>query len=87
MFHGTRQNDPALIYNSRIGFDFRFCNSGSWGLGSYFARDASYSNGYAYRQGDGTLTMFSSLVLEGEAYKCSGNSSLKMPPLKQNSTS
>ena len=84
MFHGTRQNDPALIYNSRIGFDFRFCNAGAWGLGSYFARDASYSNGYHYAVGDGSMLMFMALVLEGDGYRTGGNGALKMPPLKNN---
>lgn len=44
MFHGTSRNDPYLISNSPVGFDFRYCNAGAWGVGSYFARDASYSD-------------------------------------------
>ena len=60
MFHGTSQNDPALIYDSQIGFGFRFCN---WGLGCYFARDASYSDDYHYAVGDGSMLMLMALVL------------------------
>jgi hypothetical protein len=25
LFHGTRSNDPKLIYNGEKGFDMRFC--------------------------------------------------------------
>jgi hypothetical protein len=28
LFHGTRSNDPSLIYNGEVGFDMRFSASG-----------------------------------------------------------
>jgi hypothetical protein len=48
LFHGTRSNDPYLIYNGEVGFDMRFSSTGMWGIGIYFAQNASYSDGYAY---------------------------------------
>jgi hypothetical protein len=28
LFHGTRSNDPSLIYNGKVGFDMCFSASG-----------------------------------------------------------
>jgi hypothetical protein len=49
LFHGTRSLLPSEIYTCEKGFDLRFANSGMWGIAVYFAENASYSNGYAYR--------------------------------------
>ena len=43
LFHGTRTTKPIEIYNSEDGFDMRFCQSGSWGIGSYFAHNSRFS--------------------------------------------
>ena len=44
LFHGTRQNNPELIYKGKEeGVDMRFSNHGMWGRGIYFAKSASYS--------------------------------------------
>ena len=62
LFHGTRANDPAVIYegcklfivNKLLlslvdeSFDMRLAASGLWGTGIYFAEKSSYSNNYAY---------------------------------------
>lgn len=49
LFHGTGQNKPEVIYRSEKGFDTRFSKEGLWGIGTYFAEKASYSDDYAYR--------------------------------------
>ena len=49
LFHGTRNNDPKNIYSSKEGFDMRYSASGMWGQGNYFAVNASYFDGYAYK--------------------------------------
>jgi hypothetical protein len=46
MFHGTRVNQPKLIYEGEEGFDMSYAAiSGSKGGGNYFAHNASYSAG------------------------------------------
>lgn len=42
-FHGTRNTDPSIIYNSQEGIDRRFTTTGFFGIGSYFAVEAWYS--------------------------------------------
>lgn len=49
LFHGTRSNNPALIYGGTVGFDLKKCQRGVYGHGIYAAQHASYSaNGYAH---------------------------------------
>jgi len=52
LFHGTRQNDPSVIYrDSDTGFDLLYARHGSYGKGLYFAQNANYShNGYVYQK-------------------------------------
>ena len=87
LFHGTRGNDPKLIYEGEDGFDMRYSNSGMWGQANYFAVNASYSNGYAHSIGNGYKEMFLVKVLTGDSCNCSSNSSLRMPPFKGGSAS
>ena len=49
LFHGTSQTPPSKIWQSEDGFDLRYCRRGMWGIGSYFAEKASYSDQYAYK--------------------------------------
>ena len=81
LFHGTRGVPPEQIYKSEKGFDFRFANKGLWGEGTYFAVNASYSNGYAYQDGQ-TKQVFLALVQTGESCNCQQDQSLKQPPPK-----
>ena len=83
LFHGTRGNDPKLIYEGENGFDMRFSASGMWGQANYFAVNASYSHGYAHPTSDGYREMFLVQVLTGDSYNCSSTPSLRMPPVKQ----
>ena len=83
LFHGTRNNDPKLIYEGEDGFDMRYCAQGMWGVANYFAVNASYSDSYAHhittsRQKE----MFLVKVLTGESYNCASTPTLRMPPPK-----
>ena len=44
LFHGTGSTPPQLIFNGQEGFDMRFSTAGLWGIASYFAVEAGYSN-------------------------------------------
>ena len=82
LFHGTRSNDPKIIYEGEDGFDMRFSAQGMWGLANYFAVSASYSNSYSYRNSQGYSEMFLVKVLTGDSYYCESNQSLRLPPEK-----
>ena len=82
LFHGTRKNDPKLIYEGEDGFDMRFSSTGMWGLANYFAVNASYSGAYAYSRSDGTKEMFMVKVLTGDSYQSPSDQQLRMPPEK-----
>ena len=80
MFHGTKNNHPSLIYDNHIGFDFRFSNQGAWGVGSYFAHNASYSGGgYQHNLPNGNKCMFLVYVVQGLPYK-TGGGNYRIPP-------
>jgi len=80
LFHGSRTNDPALIFNGDEGFDMRYCEKGMWGRASYFAHNASYSDAYCFQSG-GTKQMFYARVSLGQCAKVSPpNPSLVKPP-------
>lgn len=51
LYHGTRETQPSLIYNSEEGFDMRYSQIGLWGKAVYFAEYSSYSNAYSYKTG------------------------------------
>ncbi|XP_019962062.2 protein mono-ADP-ribosyltransferase PARP12 [Paralichthys olivaceus] len=82
LFHGT---DASLIQAiSEQNFDWRMCgvHGVAYGKGSYFARDASYSDRYACIKSTMNKIMFVALVLVGEYTK--GSSSFVRPPPKAN---
>ncbi|XP_060779646.1 protein mono-ADP-ribosyltransferase PARP12 [Neoarius graeffei] len=79
LFHGT---DKSLIDAiCEQNFDWRVCgvHGSLYGKGSYFARDAKYSDKYA-KSKVGPKMMFVALVLVGEFTK--GSSSFLRPPQK-----
>ena len=82
LFHGTRENDPKLIYEGEHGFDMRYSNQGMWGQANYFAVNASYCNDYSYRTPDGFKEIFWVKVLTGDSHRCEPNRSLRKPPVK-----
>ncbi|XP_056621652.1 protein mono-ADP-ribosyltransferase PARP12-like isoform X2 [Triplophysa dalaica] len=79
LFHGTNEDliDPICEQN----FDWRVCGSHGtlYGKGSYFARDASYSDKYI-KSRTNQKKMFLAQVLVGEFTR--GQSSLVRPPAK-----
>lgn len=82
LFHGTRSNDPKVIYAGEEGFDMRYSAQGMWGQANYFAVNASYSHGYAHSMPDGYKQMFLVKVLTGDSYESPPDRSLRKPPMK-----
>ena len=83
LFHGTRTNEPKLIYGGEDGFDMRYSAQGMWGKANYFAAKASYSNSYAHiNASTGLKEMFLVKLLTGESYECAPNQALIVPPPK-----
>ncbi|KAM7396416.1 hypothetical protein PAMP_019457 [Pampus punctatissimus] len=82
LFHGTDESLIEAICEQN--FDWRMCgvHGTAYGKGSYFARDASYSDRYARVKKSLNKIMFVALVLVGEYTK--GSSSYVRPPLKRN---
>ncbi|KFQ97580.1 Poly [ADP-ribose] polymerase 12, partial [Nipponia nippon] len=80
LFHGTSKKYTDAICQQN--FDWRICgvHGTVYGKGSYFARDASYSDNYC--EDLPTKTMFLARVLVGEFTL--GSSSYVRPPLKDN---
>ena len=86
LFHGTRETLPEKIYRSEQGFDFRYSAMGSWGSGTYFAVNASYSHNYAFKKTEGGQVVYQMLlahVLTGMSYSCPPNPTLRRPPVRQ----
>ena len=83
LFHGTKHTPPEKIFKSEQGFDFRHASRGMWGMGVYFAVNASYSHaGFSYLTSDRKNQMIVARVLTGETCWCKPDSSLKLPPVK-----
>jgi hypothetical protein len=83
LFHGTRSNNPKIIYENEDGFDMRYSAQGMWGQANYFAVNASYSHDYAHTAADGsTREIFLVKVLTGDSCDCRPNGSLRKPPMK-----
>ena len=82
LFHGTRHNNPRLIYKSDSGFDMRHSAEGLWGRGNYFAKNSRYSDGYAYSE-NGTKKMFAAWVLTGKSYESQPKKFIKPPEQPQ----
>ncbi|KFW92728.1 Poly [ADP-ribose] polymerase 12, partial [Phalacrocorax carbo] len=81
LFHGTSKKYTDAICHQN--FDWRICglHGTVYGKGSYFARDASYSDNYCLEDSH-CKTMFLARVLVGEFTL--GSSSYVRPPLKDN---
>ena len=87
LFHGTSQTPPSKIWQSEDGFDLRYSRRGMWGIGSYFAEKASYSDKYAYRYSTNFIQcseMLVASVLTGNSKEMLSNyesRSLTRPPV------
>ncbi|XP_032077429.1 protein mono-ADP-ribosyltransferase PARP12-like [Thamnophis elegans] len=84
LFHGTSKNHVDAICQQN--FDWRICgvHGTAYGKGSYFARDAAYSDNYS-AVSSSSKTMFLAKVLVGDFTM--GNSSYLRPPAKNNDSS
>ncbi|XP_064369975.1 protein mono-ADP-ribosyltransferase PARP12-like isoform X1 [Dromaius novaehollandiae] len=84
LFHGTSKKHIDAICQQN--FDWRICglHGTVYGKGSYFARDASYSNNYCTEDAH-IKSMFLARVLVGEFTL--GRSSYVRPPLKDSQNS
>ncbi|KAA8590618.1 hypothetical protein FQN60_014552 [Etheostoma spectabile] len=84
LFHGTDESLIEAICEQN--FDWRMCgvHGTAYGKGSYFARDASYSDRYASVKRTLNKIMFAALVLVGEYTR--GSSSYVRPPAKGKGT-
>ena len=82
LWHGTGATPPHMIFNGQEGFDMRFCQSGLWGIASYFAEQASYSNAdkYCYKNSRGERELLIAQVLVGHTVELMPDASLRMPP-------
>jgi len=60
----------------------RFCTTGMWGIGTYFATNANYSYpSYCFKLNN-CSQMFVVKVLVGDYYECPADNSIRMPPPK-----
>ncbi len=82
LFHGTRANDPKLIYGGEDGFDMRLGHRGSWGRANYFSVSASHCNRFAHISEDNCREIFVVKVLTGESCYLPPDMSLRVPPVK-----
>ncbi|KAM3833279.1 protein mono-ADP-ribosyltransferase PARP12-like isoform 2-T3 [Vipera latastei] len=84
LFHGTSKNHVDAICQQN--FDWRICgvHGTAYGKGSYFARDAAYSDNYS-GVSSSIKTMFLAKVLVGDF--TNGCSSYLRPPAKNNQSS
>ena len=85
LFHGPRQTNPEVIYGGDAGFDLRHSGTGMWGVGSYFAVNASYSKRYSYQKRVLGLSnplhqMFVAKVLTGACIRLPVDHQLRFPP-------
>ena len=75
LFHGTKNKDIMNIIQTQ-GFRKEYTTTAMYGEGTYFARDASYSKGYAAKDSNGDYIMFVTKVLCGEM--CKGEEKYKL---------
>ncbi|KAM3591097.1 uncharacterized protein V6R79_022320 [Siganus canaliculatus] len=82
LYHGTSQESCTSIMNT--GFNRRFAgqHGTSYGHGTYFAVDASYSAHYCKSLADGSKLMFLVRVLTGIYGQ--GSAGIKVPPSRSN---
>lgn len=85
LFHGSRAVDPSVIFMSEEGLDSRL-GGGMWGNGTYYAKNASYSHGFAFHTAAETLQMFLCDVLVGDYIAMGPQAMVKPPPKAKNSS-
>ncbi|XP_070564847.1 uncharacterized protein [Ptychodera flava] len=83
LFHGTRAETLKEINRSGFNRSYAGLNATVYGQGSYFARDASYSEGFAPPD-NGVQYMYCARVLVGRYAR--GDTSMREPPRKADGT-
>lgn len=80
LFHGSGADIIDKLVTSRVGFSQTYSGIGVhvYGLGTYFARDASYSDGYSRRMSNGCKKMIAAFVAVGRYAE--GESEMPSPP-------
>ena len=80
LFHGTTPDAVEAICKRNFDWRLHGKNATSFGAGSYFARDASYSHCYADKNAHGFQHMFVAKVLVGSFIR--GHANYRTPPRK-----
>ncbi|KAE8279188.1 Poly [ADP-ribose] polymerase 14 [Larimichthys crocea] len=78
LYHGTTKDNCDSIMKTGFNRSFAGQNATAYGLGTYFAVNASYSANYSRPAFDGTQVMFVARVLTG--LYAQGQSNMKVPP-------
>lgn len=87
LWHGTKTVSPGKIFLSdKCGLDSHHSAEGMWGRGIYLAKNASYSHNYSHKLSDGSNQFFFCSVLIGDSVKLPHNNSLRLPPVKDESS-
>eukprot|EP01084_Bolivina_argentea_P282886 484348_1 len=82
LYHGT--STDVMIKIVIEGFRKEFNTTAQYGNGTYFARDARYSDGYAKTDNNGMRKMFQCKVLAGQSAQGDRKYNLKNWPKKSN---
>ena len=82
LFHGTRGNDPKLIYEGEHGFDLRNKGRRLSGQVNCFATDASYSDTYSYMTTDSFKEILLVKVLISDSHRCDPVTTSTDPPVQ-----
>ncbi|KAE8279183.1 Poly [ADP-ribose] polymerase 15 [Larimichthys crocea] len=80
LYHGTTKDNCDSIMKTGFNRSFAGQNATAYGLGTYFAVNASYSANYSRPAFDGTQVMFVARVLTG--LYAQGQSNMKVPPAR-----
>ena len=82
LFHGTSKANPYSICGDPNGVDSRMSKERMWGRGSYFAKNAIYSQCYRHELGEHFSAILLCEVIVGDYIELPNDSSLSRPPLK-----
>jgi len=86
LFHGTSKTHPKIIYEADQGWKISYSRDDAlWGRGLYFAQSSNYSHNYSFKTNTKTRKVFLAEVIVGDAIHLEEDSTLRQPPLKNNS--
>jgi len=89
LFHGTRENNPSIIYAAtEEGFDMRSASpTGFFGVAIYFHENAVYSHDNRYTDKQFNYMLVANVLLGDSINIPNNDSSLRPPPYKNSSKS